>query len=107
MSIHPVLMLALAITSQAGPKIESNTEAVIPTCQVASIENLPVPGADAGVLVRLNVKEGEAVKKGVELARVDDREAQAQLIVKQLEYEVTEQEANSDVDIRYAQEGAT
>jgi len=52
------------------------------------------------------VKEGMRIAKGAELGRVDDREAKAQLRVKQLESDVAEQEAKSDIAIRFQEASA-
>jgi multidrug efflux pump subunit AcrA (membrane-fusion protein) len=98
-----VVTMALALTAEKAPSTASAADAVIPICEVVSIEKQEVPGADAGVLVEMKVKEGMKVTKDMELARIDDREAKAQLIVKELERDAAEQEANSDIRIRYEQ----
>ncbi len=97
------LALALAATSQQRPAADDK-EAVITICEVSSLENQPIPAADAGALIKLNAKEGMQVTKDMEIARVDDREAQAQAVVKRLDFEVADQEAKSDIVVRLAQE---
>jgi multidrug efflux pump subunit AcrA (membrane-fusion protein) len=92
---------ALALAADAAPSSQSTGDAVIPVCQVVSIEKQEVPGADPGVLVEMLVKEGMKVTKDQELGRVDDREAKAQLIVKQYDSEAADKEANSDINVRY------
>jgi multidrug efflux pump subunit AcrA (membrane-fusion protein) len=93
-----------ATDNPARPSAVAGTvNATVPYCVVMPIERQEVPGADAGVLMELNVKEGTPVTKGMVLARVDDREAKAMLTVKQLEAEAAEQEANSDIGVRYQQ----
>ena len=47
-------------------------------CVLSSIRDQQVPASDSGVIVKLNVEQGARVTKGMELARVDDREAEAQ-----------------------------
>ena len=95
------LTIALALAADGAPSSQSAGDAVIPVCSVASIEKQEIPGADPGVLVEMLVKEGMKVTKDQELGRVDDREAKAQLVVKQLDAEVAEKEANSDIYVRY------
>lgn len=95
------IAMALAAPADSVPRAPSASDAVIPFCHIVSIERQEVPGSDPGVLVEMTAKEGMTVTKDMELARVDDREAKAQLIVKQLESEAAEQEANSDVLIQY------
>ncbi|HEY2892955.1 MAG TPA: HlyD family efflux transporter periplasmic adaptor subunit [Pirellulales bacterium] len=73
---------------------------------MVSIDRQDIPGSDPGVLVSMAVKEGMRVAKGAELGRVDDREAKAQLQVKRLEFDVAEQEANSDIGIRFQKAAA-
>ncbi len=93
------LALVLAVPSAASAQ-EGNP--VVPNCELISIEDLQVPASEAGVLESLKVKEGSRVTKGMELGRIDDREIQAQLSVKKLEYEAAKQEADSDIQVRYA-----
>lgn len=97
-----VLSLALA---QAGDVASASRDdagnAVIHDATLTSIQRLDVPGADPGVLVKLTVELGARVKKGQELARIDDREAQANVDVKKLDWQAAKQEADSKVEIDY------
>jgi multidrug resistance efflux pump len=97
------LLLALALAADPSP---APSDPQIPLCEVTSIDDQAIPGADAGVLMLLAVKEGMRVAKGAEIGRIDDSEARAQLDVKQFEYEVANQTANSDIDIRHAKAAA-
>jgi multidrug resistance efflux pump len=97
------LLLALALSADPAP---AAGDPQIPICEIASIDEQAVPGADAGVLMLLTVKEGMRVTKGMEVGRIDDSAARAQLAVKQFEYDVTNQTANSDIDIRHAKAAA-
>ncbi|MEX0977451.1 MAG: HlyD family efflux transporter periplasmic adaptor subunit, partial [Pirellulales bacterium] len=96
---HVLLALALAADPVSATR---TTDPVIPICEIASIEDQSVPSADAGVLTILTVKEGMSVTKGAEIGRVDDSEAQAQLAVKKLEYDVANSTATSDIEVRAA-----
>jgi macrolide-specific efflux system membrane fusion protein len=99
---HLLMTLALVLAPKGTASGESTGhDAIILDCEVSSIEDQPVPSSDAGVLVKVTVKEGTRVTKDTEVARVDDREAQAQLVVKQKDYEVAKQEADSKVNIRF------
>ena len=100
-----VMTLALAWAPPQGPSTESTGDPVL-ACTLASIEDQEVPGADPGVLVKMVAKEGMQVTKDMEVARVDDREAQALFVVKQLEYEVAQQEADSLVEVEFAEASA-
>jgi multidrug efflux pump subunit AcrA (membrane-fusion protein) len=96
------LTIALALAADGAPSPQSTGDAVIPVCSVASIERQEVPGADPGVLMEMLVKEGMKVTNGQELGLVDDREAKAQLIVKQLDSEAADQEAKSNIGVLFA-----
>jgi len=98
------LVLGLAL-AQAGesPSRNATGEAVIQDATLTSIERLDVPGADPGVLVKMTVDIGARVKKGQELARIDDRESAANVEVKRLDFEAADQEAKSTVEVEYQQ----
>ncbi len=107
------LLMTLALTGAGPEKQAADKQAAAPpadvtieNCEIASYEDLLVPGSDSGALVSLSVKEGQRVTKDMELARVDDREARAMAIVKQLDFEVADQKAHSDVEVRHATKSA-
>jgi multidrug efflux pump subunit AcrA (membrane-fusion protein) len=101
------LVMALTLAWAAPPTASAESaDDPVAECTLASIEDQEVPGADPGVLVMMIAKEGMKVTKDMEVARVDDRESQAQLVVKQLEYEVAQQEADSQVEIDFARASA-
>ncbi len=92
------LALMLAGTAAAA---DPNDPVISEGCVLSSIRDQLVPASDSGVIVKLAVEQGDRVKEGMELARVDDREAQAQQTVKRKDHEVAVQNAKSDVKIRY------
>jgi multidrug resistance efflux pump len=107
MLLHSLLTsVAVVLAPPAEQTTVSTSEAVIESCDVASIQDLLVPASDAGVLISLDVKEGMPVKKGQPIATIDDREALALFKVKDLEYQIAKQAAESDIDIRNAQKAA-
>jgi multidrug efflux pump subunit AcrA (membrane-fusion protein) len=97
-----VLSLALAQAGDAASRDPAGN-AVIHDATLTSIQRLDVPGADPGVLVKMTVELGARVKKDQELARIDDREAQANVEVKHLDYLAAKQEAESTVEVQYQQ----
>ncbi|HEX5446505.1 MAG TPA: HlyD family efflux transporter periplasmic adaptor subunit [Pirellulales bacterium] len=97
------LLLALALAADPSkPAAEPN----ISPCELTSIDMQAVPGTDPGVLILMHVKEGMLVKKGMEIARIDDAEARAEVDVKQFAYDAAQQTANSDIDIRHSRAAA-
>ena len=47
-------------------------EPVLRRCLVSIVEEARVPAREAGVLVGLSVKEGDTVRRGGAIARIDD-----------------------------------
>jgi multidrug efflux pump subunit AcrA (membrane-fusion protein) len=75
-------------------------------CLVSLIEEVEVPAREAGVLVALDASEGMHVEAGMRLGQIADAQAQAQLRVKQAEYDRAKEQAENDINVRYAQAAA-
>jgi len=75
-------------------------------CSVSLIEEREVPAGEAGTIMALEAREGMLVKEGTVLGKVDDREATAQKRIKLFEYQAAKEQAENDVDIRYATEAS-
>jgi len=75
-------------------------------CFVELIEEAQVPAQEAGVLVKIMVREGDEVQKGAQLAQIDDAQPRMQHEAARLRYEAAREEAESDVNVRYARAGA-
>ncbi|MDO4571092.1 MAG: efflux RND transporter periplasmic adaptor subunit [Planctomycetia bacterium] len=69
---------------------------------ITVIDEVEVPAEESGVLVSLPIKEGDAVQKGMELARIDDAQVQMAVRVAQAKLDSAEKQAENDVNIRYA-----
>lgn len=80
----------------------SAEQAVVPNCYVTQMEEVEVPAQEAGVLVKIDVREGDTVTADQLLAQIDDIEARMQQRVAQFELQVAREEAESDVGVRYA-----
>ncbi len=77
-------------------------QAVVPNCYVTQMEEVHVPAQEAGVLVKVDVREGDAVDADQVLAQIDDIQARMQQRVAQFELQVAREEAESDISVRYA-----
>lgn len=75
----------------------------IPRCFTRLIADVAIPAQEAGPLVSILVSEGQAVEAGQQLAAIDDRLAQLRMETAQVKRDAASQKANSDVDIRAAQ----
>jgi multidrug efflux pump subunit AcrA (membrane-fusion protein) len=72
-------------------------------CVVAAANEATVSAEDPGVLVSVNVIEGDAVAKGYPLARIDDAEARKRKEVAKLEWDAAVEQANNDINIRFSE----
>ncbi|NLS93505.1 MAG: efflux RND transporter periplasmic adaptor subunit [Planctomycetaceae bacterium] len=66
------------------------------------IEQSDVPARDPGVIEAISVKEGDLVKKGDTLVKLDTAEAELDVAHARLEWDIARQEAKNDVDVRFA-----
>lgn len=75
-------------------------------CLVSLIEEARVPAQEAGILVELAAKEGQQVKAGELLARIDDAQIVLAEKVTGLKLNAAQEKAANDVDVRYAKAAA-
>lgn len=100
-----LLSLALALPGQvsSGSPAPSERYAVAPDCVVSLIDEAQVPAKVAGFLVEIPAQEGLKVKTGDLLAKLDDREIQAQKKVAEFEYQVAAAKAREALRVEAAQ----
>jgi RND family efflux transporter MFP subunit len=70
--------------------------------RVALIHEARVPGQEPGVLVELNAFEGQLVKAGDVLGRIDDTQPKLQGQIAWEEWQAAKEKAENDVDVEYA-----
>jgi multidrug efflux pump subunit AcrA (membrane-fusion protein) len=110
--IGAAALAAVAIAQQPGrvapqdevyqlPTGELDLES-LPRYRVALIHEAQVAGQEPGVLIELNVVEGQRVKAGDVLAIIDDRQPKLQGKIAEQEYAAALEKAENDVDVRYA-----
>jgi macrolide-specific efflux system membrane fusion protein len=75
-------------------------------CIVSLIEEIDVAAQEDGLLTYVEAREGMHVKKGLQLAQVDDREAQARHSAAVSAHRRAKTEAENDVNIRFARASA-
>lgn len=66
------------------------------------IDDIEVPAKEAGVLGGVAVKIGTLVKKGDNLAKLDDRKPQLALNRYKIESEIAKEQAGNDAEVRFA-----
>ena len=93
------LMAAVLPAQQTTAPLE---QAEVSGCYVRHMEEVLVPAQEAGVLMTLDVREGDSVTAGQLLAQIDDIHARMQQRVAGFELQVAREEAESDISVRYA-----
>ena len=66
-------------------------------------DEIKLPGKEAGVLVQLSVQEGNPVRKGQVIGKIDDSQPQMQKKAADAAYQGAYNRATEDVEIRFAQ----
>ena len=74
----------------------------LPNCQLSLDASVQVPAQEAGVLVKIPVREGQQVAAGELLAQIDDLIPRAEYNVAFYKLKVAEKQAKDDVDVRYS-----
>ena len=93
-----VLATAIWASVQNGPSDQIQVE----DAQVTLIRDVRVPAREAGVLTKLSVKEGDLVKAGAVLGRLDSDLATLSERLATVEHEIAKYQSEGDVDRRYA-----
>jgi multidrug efflux pump subunit AcrA (membrane-fusion protein) len=99
-SMISAVVVMLAVAGGAAAEI------IVTDCYVSPLNDVDVPAEAQGVIRLLHIDEGHAVKAGQPLATIDDRAAQINKDLAKIELEKSQEQANNDVRIRYAQEDA-
>lgn len=85
-----------------GVAVAAEGEPVLERCLVSLVQEAKVPAREAGVLEELLAREGDVVKRGDLIARIDDNQPQMELRKAKAEHDQSVAKAESDVDVRYA-----
>jgi multidrug efflux pump subunit AcrA (membrane-fusion protein) len=96
------MLLALAATVPPAAGRAEEGEPVLLRCLVSLVEEAKVPAREAGVLVELDIREGDVVKRGEQIARIDDNQPQFQKKKAKAEHDQAVAKSESDVDVRYS-----
>ena len=75
-------------------------------CLVSVIEDIDIAAQEDGLLTYVEAREGMQVNKGLQLAQVDDREAQARHSAAVSAHRRAKTEAENDVNVRFAEASA-
>lgn len=100
--MHSAPCWLVAMAAIACPAAAFAESVQIPSVLVKLLEQVEVPAREAGVLEKLNVREGDMVKAAAPLAQIEDREAKIDKRHAELELEAARKQAESDVKVRFA-----
>jgi multidrug efflux pump subunit AcrA (membrane-fusion protein) len=99
-----LMLLSHRVSGQASSGEPPTNPTVDALVKVA--DDIKLPAKEPGVLTFLTVKEGSQVRKGQEIAKIDDREIQIQMEAAQYGYDAAVKKFQDDIDIKYADAGA-
>ncbi len=100
------LCLIATVIAADPAAVDPAAEVHIKNVLVTLIEQVDVPAQDAGVLLRVVVKEGQVVEAGQLLGQIDDREAILARDRAQTDWEQARRLAENDLKVRYATKAA-
>jgi macrolide-specific efflux system membrane fusion protein len=80
--------------------------AILQNCLISLIEDIDLASQEDGLLTSIEAREGMHVQKDLQLAQVDDREAQARHSAAVSAHRRAKTEAENDVNIRFAEASA-
>jgi macrolide-specific efflux system membrane fusion protein len=80
--------------------------AILQNCLISLIEDIDLASQEDGLLTSIEAREGMHVQKDMQLAQVDDREAQARHSAAVSAHRRAKTEAENDVNIRFAEASA-
>ena len=66
-------------------------------------ESVNIPAATDGILVEMNVTEGDIIQAGRLLARIDDSHSRLKLNEAEIDVEIEQAQVANDIDVRYAE----
>jgi HlyD family secretion protein len=98
--------LGLAAAPPSAPAASgtprSGAEPVLEHCLVSVLKEAKVPAREGGVLIDLLVREGDSIKAGDVIAKIDASQPQFERRKAKAEHDQAVAKASSDVDVRFA-----
>jgi multidrug efflux pump subunit AcrA (membrane-fusion protein) len=98
----PVVILSGLWLVSAASLLHAAETVTVSGCVLLPDAEVRVPAQEAGVLVRIPVREGQPVAKGDLLAQIDDVIPLAQYNIADFKLKVAEKQAVDNIDVRYA-----
>lgn len=102
----PLCAALCFVAAQTSAQEGTSAPVRIDNALVTLIEQAEIPARDAGLLTELTVSEGDQVKRGQLLGKVDDEDARLALAKAAAETKIAATTAENDVKVRYADKAA-
>ena len=102
MSLLAASLLPTHATAQQAVRTISSAQLTLQSCVVMLIDDIDVPARETGVLLKLNLREGQAVSQNDLLGVIDDQIVQRKREEVAAKLKAAEQKASSTVEIDYA-----
>ena len=100
---RPLLFAALLCLAAATPLVVQAQTVVVDSAVLQLFDEADLAAGQSGILVELNVSEGQAVKRGEVIARIDDTDARIAEQAARAELALATAKAGNDVAIRAAE----
>ncbi|HEX3868978.1 MAG TPA: biotin/lipoyl-binding protein, partial [Pirellulales bacterium] len=95
-----VMVLVSGQVSAGGSS--STSQARVKDCLVSLIDDVQLSSEDSGLIVSVEVREGDQVRHGDQLGTINDRQAQAAKRIAVAEHAAAREKAENDINVRYA-----
>ena len=98
-----ILTAAIAIGLFSVERTSGQEPITIEQALLKIQESVNIPAATDGILVEMNVTEGDIIQEGRLLARIDDAQSKLKLNEAEIDVEIEEAQVANDIDVRYAE----
>ena len=95
-----VLLFPLSLVARAADTV------VLSDCVVNLVDEVAVPAQEAGLLMKIPVRDGQQVSKGDLLAQIDDIVPRAKQNVAMFKLKAAQKEATDDINVRFSEAAA-
>ena len=100
-----VICIGMSAACIAQQSNDNSTQLIVPAV-LRLMDEADAPAPSAGVVTKVIAKEGDRVKRGALLAKLDDSEARLAVEAAKLDVAIARQLAENDVPLRYASKAA-
>lgn len=97
-----IAMLSCLWFVTSSSLLQAAESITLPNCLLALDGDVQVPAQEAGVLMKIAVRDGQQVAGGDVLAQIDDLIPRAQYNVARYKLKVAEKQAIDDIDVRFS-----